>query len=116
MLHIQNGWISTAQILGIATDAPATDRKPANETINLRTTPEHKALIDRAAARLGKSRTEFMLDSAWRAATEAMLNQRLLLPDEATHARSAASREPRVTGRTVGCAKALLSTSTPWEC
>ncbi|MBT3627761.1 MAG: DUF1778 domain-containing protein, partial [Rhodospirillaceae bacterium] len=49
------------------------------ETINLRASAEQKALIDRAASHLGKTRTEFMLDSAREAAENALLDQRLFL-------------------------------------
>lgn len=58
----------------------------AKETINLRVPAEQKALIDRAAARLGKTRTEFMLDSARAAAENALLDERLFLLDEARYA------------------------------
>ncbi len=60
---------------------PTQDRKhrPARETINLRASREDKVLIDHAAALLGKSRTEFMLESARRAAEDALLDRRLFL-------------------------------------
>ncbi len=89
------------------------NRAAARETINLRATTEQKALIDRAAARLGQSRTEFMLDSARRAAEEALLDQRLFLLDEERHTAFAAAldapAEPAEALRT------LLSTPSPWE-
>jgi uncharacterized protein (DUF1778 family) len=43
------------------------------QTLNLRVKPEDRTLIDRAASLLGKSRTNFLLDSARRAAQDALL-------------------------------------------
>ncbi len=59
---------------------------PASGTINLRASAEQKALIDRAAALLGTSRTDFMLESARQAAENALLDQRLFLLDEEQYA------------------------------
>jgi uncharacterized protein (DUF1778 family) len=44
-------------------------------TINLRATATLRDLIDRAAAVLGKSRSEFMLDSARKSAEDVLLDQ-----------------------------------------
>lgn len=56
---------------------PAAARSTTSETINLRVTAERKALIDQAAAVLGKSRTEFMLETVGDAAENVLLDQRL---------------------------------------
>ncbi len=45
--------------------------------INLRIEPRVRQLIDDAAAMLGKTRTEFMVESAHRQAIEVLLDQRL---------------------------------------
>lgn len=45
--------------------------------INLRIEPKVRQLIDDAAAMLGKTRTEFMVESAHRQAIEVLLDQRL---------------------------------------
>ena len=42
---------------------PVAERALRSETINLRASAEQKSLIDRAAKRLGKSRTECVLDT-----------------------------------------------------
>ena len=47
------------------------------QTINLRASADQKALIDRAAKRLGKSRTEFVLDTMREASENVLLDQRL---------------------------------------
>lgn len=48
------------------------------DRLNLRIKPEVRGLIDRAAQALGKSRTEFILEAATRAAEEALLDQTLV--------------------------------------
>lgn len=55
------------------------------QTIHLRASSEQKALIDRAARRLGKSRTQFVLDTVREAAERVLLDQRLFVVDEATY-------------------------------
>ena len=86
---------------------------PPRETINLRVSAEQKALIDRAASRLGKTRTEFMLESARQAAENALLDERLFLLDEARYAAFLACLD-----RPVEPSEALrkvLATPSPWE-
>lgn len=57
-----------------------TQTRPApRETLNLRIKPEERGLIDRAAKSLGKTRTDFVLDAARRAAEEALLDRTLLV-------------------------------------
>jgi uncharacterized protein (DUF1778 family) len=50
-------------------------------TINLRVPEKTRQLIDAAAAIVGKSRTEFMLDSARQHAIDVVLDQRLFVLD-----------------------------------
>ena len=83
------------------------------ETINLRASAEQKALIDRAAARLGKTRTEFMLDSAREAAENTLLDQRLFLLDEARYADFVACLEAPL--EPTEALKRVLSAPPPWE-
>jgi uncharacterized protein (DUF1778 family) len=53
------------------------DRVAQRGTLNFRVKAEDRSLIDRAAQLLGKSRTEFLLESARRAAQDALLDQTL---------------------------------------
>ena len=53
------------------------DRALQSQIINLRASADQKALIDRAAKRLGKSRTEFVLDTMREASENILLDQRL---------------------------------------
>lgn len=57
-----------------AATVPPADGKGA---INLRIETDTRKLIDEAAALLGKTRTEFMVDSARRRAIDVLLDQRL---------------------------------------
>jgi uncharacterized protein (DUF1778 family) len=50
-------------------------------TINLRVPEKTRELIDTAAAVVGKSRTEFMLESARKHAIDVLLDQRLFVLD-----------------------------------
>jgi uncharacterized protein (DUF1778 family) len=48
------------------------------DTLNLRIKPEERGLIDRAAVATGKTRTDFVLDAARRAAEEALLDRTIV--------------------------------------
>jgi uncharacterized protein (DUF1778 family) len=49
------------------------------DTLNLRIKPEERGLIDRAAHATGKTRTDFVLEAARRAAEDALLDRALLI-------------------------------------
>jgi uncharacterized protein (DUF1778 family) len=82
-------------------------------TINLRADKLKRALIDRAAQRLGKNRSEFMLEAACREATSVLLDQRLFLLDEKTYKRftSALDKSPAENTRL----RRLMRTKAAWE-
>lgn len=48
------------------------------DTLNMRIKPEDRALFDQAARIQGKTRTDFVLDAARRAAEEAMLDRTIV--------------------------------------
>jgi uncharacterized protein (DUF1778 family) len=53
-----------------------TEREGAKrDTLNIRIKPEVRGLIDRAAALMGKNRTDFVLDAARHAAEDALLDR-----------------------------------------
>ena len=82
-------------------------------TINLRANRRKRALIDRAAAAVGKNRSEFMLDAACREATSVLLDQRLFMLDEKAFKQftAALDRAPSDNPKL----RRLLSTKPPWE-
>jgi len=69
---------SSAATVAVAERAPAADTKGS---INLRIETHTRQLIDDAAAVLGKTRTEFMIDSARALAIDVLLDQRLFILD-----------------------------------
>ena len=83
------------------------------ETINLRASAEQKALIDRAASCLGKTRTEFMLDCAREAAENTLLDRRLFILDDAQFAEFTACLDAPV--EPTEALRKLLTTPSPWE-
>lgn len=81
-------------------------------TLNIRTEARHRDLIDRAAEALGKTRSEFMLETACREAEAVLLDQRWFALDE--------DRFEAFLGRLEEAAPsdalvALLGTKAPWE-
>jgi len=56
----------------VKTAAPA---RPRRETLNLRIPAAERTLIDRAAQSAGKTRTDFILEAARRAAEDALLDR-----------------------------------------
>lgn len=61
------------------------ERADAKGSINLRIEMNTRQLIDDAAAILGKTRTEFMIESARRQAIDVLLDQRLFVLDPARY-------------------------------
>jgi uncharacterized protein (DUF1778 family) len=55
-----------------------------SDNINIRVTPETLGVIDRAARVVGKTRTDFILDTVKQAAEDTMLDQRLFHLDQAS--------------------------------
>lgn len=86
---------------------------PRGETINLRASRRQKTLIDRAAASLGRSRSDFMLEAACREA-EAVLLDRLYftLSDDAFKRFTAMLDQPPQDNPKL---RRLLLTKAPWE-
>lgn len=79
--------------------------------INIRALPAQRALIDKAAAALKKSRSDFMLEAACREAENVLLDQRLFfLNEEEYEAFEAALKAP-----VPEAIKKLLASRAPWE-
>ena len=94
----------------IARTKPRTDR---GETINLRASQRQKLLIDRAADALGRSRSDFMLDTACREAESVLLDRRYFsLPEDAFKKFVAMlDRTPKDNPRL----RRLLQSKPPWD-
>lgn len=82
--------------------------------VNLRIAPEDRNIIDRAAKAAGKTRTEFMLEAARKAAHETLMDTNLVVVDGKTFDQfrklfDAPSREdsPKL--------RALMNLKAPWD-
>jgi uncharacterized protein (DUF1778 family) len=64
---------------------PHTKKDILTCAVNLRVRPEIRSLIDQAAKANGKTRSDFMIDAARRAAEEALLDQTLIRVDQTTY-------------------------------
>ncbi|MGH7076856.1 MAG: DUF1778 domain-containing protein [Steroidobacteraceae bacterium] len=59
---------------------------PRRDTLNLRIKPEERGLIDRAAMLTGRTRTDFVLEAARRAAEDALLDRTVFAVSPETYA------------------------------
>lgn len=59
--------------------------KTTTRAVNLRMREDVRALIDRAATANGKTRSDFMIDAARKAAEESLLDRTLVRVDVETH-------------------------------
>ncbi len=64
--------------------SPTALQEKRTHAVNLRVREDIRALIDQAAQTQGKSRSEFMIDAARRAAEDALLDQTLVRVDQET--------------------------------
>ena len=88
-------------------------KAPARGAISLRIEPSTRRLIDEAAAALGKTRTEFMIESARAQAIDVLLDRRLFaLAPESFDAFAAALDDPPPPGPKL---RALLSRTPAWR-
>jgi uncharacterized protein (DUF1778 family) len=93
--------------------AQATKDTARCETINLRASRRQKVLIDRAAETLGRSRSDFMLETACREAELVLLDRRYLALSEDAFKRFVAVLDgpPKDNIRL----RRLLQATPPWE-
>ena len=88
-------------------------RAPRDTNINFRVSAETRDLIDMAAAAIGKTRTEFVLDSAKQRALDVLLEQRVfVLNDTEYEALMRVLDAPPPANAALG---ALMSEGSPWE-
>ncbi|MEA5468242.1 DUF1778 domain-containing protein [Spirulina sp. 06S082] len=90
-----------------------TAKATRSETISLRAKPNQIALIDRAAEIQGKTRTQFLLDSACQEANDVILDQTLFALDEEKFQEfMEAIDAPPMNNEKL---RALLNSKSPWE-
>ena len=95
---------------------PGTETKDATargETINLRASRRQKGLIDRAAKALGRTRSDFMLETACREAEAVLLDRRYfaLSEDAFKRFRTMLDQPPASNPKL----RRLFQTKAPWE-
>ncbi len=84
-----------------------------SEVVNMRVEPNQLDLIDTAASLSGKSRSAFMLDAAYQAAEQTLLERRLFfLNDEQWEAFNKALDTPPTKNEKL---HQLLQAKAPWE-
>lgn len=88
-------------------------RKTRGVLINLRARQSQRDLIDRAAEIAGKNRSDFMLDSACRAAEDVLLDQTFFHLDEKgfREFRDLLDAKPSATP----ALRTLMQTKSPWD-
>lgn len=88
---------------------------PANDSIsiNIRAKTRQRDLIDQAAERLGRSRSDFMLDAACRKAEDVLLDQAFFTVDAGTFAQFQALLDRPLP--TTDKLRRLLKTKAPWD-
>ena len=93
--------------------APSSKRPPRRETLNLRVKAEERGLIDRAAALTGKTRTDFVLEAARRAAVDALTERALFVVDAGRYAKFlvALDAPPMPNARLIK----TMRTTPPWD-
>ncbi len=93
--------------------ARARSDRSRTTTVNLRVPPRTRDLIDAAAAAVGKSRTEFMLDIARQHAIDVLLDQRIFVLDDAQFEafNAVLANPPRANAQL----KRLFASKSPWE-
>jgi uncharacterized protein (DUF1778 family) len=84
-------------------------------TISLRVPVQRRELIDRAAKATGKTRTEFILESAGRAAEDALLDQRMFHLTEEGHRAFLAALDAPPRPEALAKLRRLLAKPAPWE-
>lgn len=93
--------------------ATATNPNPKDTTFNIRTSQQNLAVIDRAAAVLGKTRTDFVLEASRHEAEDVLLGRVFFAVDGATYEQfvELLDATPLATGEL----RKLFQTPAPWE-
>jgi uncharacterized protein (DUF1778 family) len=94
--------------------APPSAARPESTTraVNLRVREEIRDLIDQAAKIQGRSRSDFMIDAARRAAEETLLDQTLVRVDRETYEHFLAVLDQPPAGEGY---ERLMAAQTPWK-
>jgi uncharacterized protein (DUF1778 family) len=88
-------------------------RSGGRDTLNIRIKSEERGLIDRAAQAVGKTRTDFMLEAARRAAEDALLERTFFSADPTAYEQflKRLDAAPQPNDRL----RRTLTTKAPWD-
>ena len=91
----------------------STRRNQKRDALNLRIRPDDRGLIDRAAHLTGKTRTDFVLEAARRAAIDVLIERALFSVDAETYAKFVAALDapPRPNDKLIR----TMQTPAPWD-
>jgi uncharacterized protein (DUF1778 family) len=92
---------------------PKSQTAPRRDTLNLRIKAEVRGLIDRAATLTGKTRTDFVLEAAYHAAEDALLDRTVFAvsPDAYAAFLKRLDEPPKPNDRL----RRTMQTVPPWE-
>lgn len=97
----------------LPTETSENSGQTRDSNINIRVKRSQRDLIDQAAELLGKTRSDFMLETACREAEDVLLDQRLFTLDAETFRKfqelldASPSENPKL--------RKLMATKAPWE-
>jgi uncharacterized protein (DUF1778 family) len=91
----------------------ASTKTAPRETLNLRIPAAERGLIDRAARSVGKTRTDFILGAARRAAEEELLDRTLFVVSPAAYAKFVAMLD--APAKPNARLRRTMQTTPPWE-
>ena len=95
-------------------DAPYRKKPARRETVvNLRMTQAMRDVVDSAAAAVGKTRTDFIIESTHRRAVDILLDRRLFVLDDDQH--DAFVRALDAPPAPNAKLKSLLAAKAPWQ-
>jgi uncharacterized protein (DUF1778 family) len=97
------------------TAGAARHEETRSTTISLRIPVHRRELIDRAARATGKSRTEFILENAARAAENVLLDQRFFHLNEKEYQAFIAALDAPPRPEAVAALRKLFAKPAPWE-
>jgi len=96
----------------VSASSSAANSESNTRPVNLRVREEIRDLIDQAARIQGRSRSDFMIDAARRAAEEALLDQTLVRVDRETYAHFLAVLDDPPAGEGY---ERLMAAPSPWR-
>ncbi len=103
---------SSVRCIGLSVMSTTRNSEKSNANVNIRIQESKRDFIDYAAELKGKNRSEFIIDSAMRAAEEAVLDQTVFHMSDDQHKAFLKALDEPVANEKL---EKLLNTKSPWE-